>query len=75
MVPQYFGYLEGQTIVPDKKYYQKRFLDVIYFEFQIDKSTWKPGNNSNKKEKYYNMIDDVILNAINSKRSEERRGI
>ena len=55
MVPQYFGYLNDQTNVPEEKDDKSRFLEVMHCEILIDRNKWKPVNE---------MIDDIILNAF-----------
>ena len=56
--------MEGQTNVHEIRPLD-RFVEVICYEFRIDRSKWKPGNNNRKKEeKYFQMIDDIVLNDL-----------
>ena len=36
----------------------------MHHEILINKSKWKPGKNSMKRDFHFNLIDDIILNAI-----------
>ena len=36
-----------------------RFVEIMSYEFTIDRS-----NNGNKAQKYFRMIDDIVLNAL-----------
>ena len=64
MVSQHFVYLEDQTNEPDEHHYHELFSDILYLEFQINENKKKPGDDTKKGEKYYQLIDDIVLNAI-----------
>ena len=54
-------------------HYISQFMEITDYEILIDKKKWKPGDNSRKNDYYFNLINDIILNALALSQKKEDR--
>ena len=55
---QSLGYRLYESDVEDKSQWLGKFMEVMQLEYQQEK--WKQGNNTNKIQKHFWIIDDII---------------